>query len=261
MAGIQFGVAKEVAWRKFGELGAVTKQDLIDALRGVGAEPKVAERQADAVFTELIARGFVTEAKDSEGNTYYRLSKPGERERLKWEKKQNAPTAVPGELYEATVIIELTAPSLAGSLPKSTDDLGRLEWPRDAEGRVLLLPVWWKGMFRKVFERQGTIPRWVADWLMFDPVSIDVTTDIMRIPVPPAKSGQRGQGVNVHETLPIGTRITVRGLYPGLAVPSESLEALWKLAGMVGFSPGKSKLGYGTFRVVEVKLGAASRAA
>lgn len=251
---VSFAAAKEVAWRKFGELGAVTKRDVIDALVEAGASPKVAERQADAVFTEFIARGFVTEAKDSDGSTYYRLSKPGERERQKWERRQNAPTALPGELYEATVTIELTAPSLAGSLPKGTDDAGRMEWPRDAQGRVLLLPVWWKGMFRKVFERQGTVPRWVADWLMFEPVALDVQTDIMRIPVPPAKPGQGGQGVSIHETLPMGTKITVRGIYPGLAIPPESLAALWRLAGMVGFSPGKSKLGYGTFRVLDVQM-------
>ena len=237
-----------LVWKQIQDFGAATKDELIQRALEDGANPKNAEGQVVGVLRLLENKELITEDSDSKGSRFWKLSKKGEKEVRKAERKVSAPER--GDMYEVETVIRLTAISLAGSIPAENTDAGRLEWPRQGGG-VVLFPVWFKGMFRKVFERLELVPRYVADWLMFDPILLDVATEWIKIPVPPDPgSNSGGKGINVHEVLPAGTEITVRGVFPGRAIPREKVETLWRYAGRVGFSVGKSKLGFGTFEVV-----------
>lgn len=243
---------QKLVWKQLSENAAVTFEEVMDAALAAGGSPAKVEGQIKGALRKLEIDQLITEQTDSRNSRFYVLSKKGTKKIEKEQRKLDAPER--GDLYEAKVHIRLTLPSLAGSIPTDSSETGRMEWPRDTEGNIMLLPVWWKGLMRKVFERTNAIPRYVADWLMFDPVFVGAKTTWMKIPVPPAQPGQGGQGVNVHEVLPPGTEITLTGVYPGRAIPREQLENLWRLAGRVGFSVGKSKLGYGTFVVLECTI-------
>lgn len=200
----------------------------------------------------LEIKQLITEDTDSKGARFWKLSKKGKKATRTEERKLNAPER--GDMYEVETVIRLTLPSLAGSIPTDNTDVGRMEWPRQ-DGQVVIYPLWMKGMFRKVFERTNLIPRYVADWLMFDPMMLDVETAWMKIPVPPDPgSNQGGKGVNTFETLPAGTEMRIRSVFPGRTIPREKIDAVWRLAGKVGFSVGKSKLGFGTFEVVRCEV-------
>lgn len=245
-----------LVWASIQEFGAITVDELITKAVENGAKPDKVEGQVKGAIRQLEIKQLITEQTGSENQRFYILSKKGEKEVRKAEKKLNAPER--GEMYETETTIRLTAISLAGSIPQDNTDQGRLEWPRennDPNGRIVLFPVWIKGMFRKVFERIDIIPRYVADWLMFDPITLDAQTTWIKIPVPPDPgSNSGGKGVNTYEALPVGTEITIKGIFPGRTIPKEKSEALWRLAGRVGFSVGKSKLGFGTFEVVSHKV-------
>jgi len=161
-----------------------------------------------------------------------------------------APKSVPyGAYYVCDVVLELELPALAGGIG---EDEGKLVFPRDGKGRIVLLPAWWKGMLKRVMERLATlearIPKAVADHCDVLCPPLDVQPELVRLPVPD------GRGVSVHEALPAGTQISLRCWMPGTHVPPSLARLVWETAGRVGFSPAKSKLGWGQFRLVEFRV-------
>lgn len=243
-------IIESLFWNIMGDQGTATTNDLITEARNRGADPKKVEAQVFSILRDLNAKDLITDQADSSGERFWKLTKKGSKKVRDAEKSLDRPAH--GDTYEVETVIRLTLPSLAGSIPADSAEEGRLEWPRE-DGKIVLYPVWFKGMFRKVFERMGNVDRYVADWLMFDPVRLDagVETKLIKIPVPPDRPGSAGKGVNVFEALPTGTTITVRSVFPGKVVPRDKVESFWRYAGRVGFSVGKSKLGYGTFEVIE----------
>lgn len=241
-----------LVWKAIQEMGAVTKDELLAMALADGAKPQNVEGQVVGVLRLLENKELITEDSDSKGGRFWKLSKKGEKEVRRAERKSVAPEQ--GAQYEVETVIRLTCVSLAGSIPTENTDDGRLEWPKK-DGCVILLPLWWKGLFRKVFERLE-LPKKVADWLVVDPILLPVTTGWLQMPVPPAPgSNSGGRGISIFETLPVGTEITVRCLFPGRVIPRKKAEALWRYAGRIGFSVGKSKLGFGTFEVLRCTVG------
>ncbi|MDP2661943.1 MAG: hypothetical protein Q8R28_14550 [Dehalococcoidia bacterium] len=236
--------------------GSFTETELRDALEANGCPQKQTPRLLQGLIRTLEIEDMVTGSPNVSGERIYMPTKKMG-DQIKKMKRQGHTWAANERYYEAEARIRLLIPSLAGSLPEGdAAENGNLQFPR-VGGRVVLLPVWFKALFRRVFNRlplESGIGAFHADFLDFHPVFLDIQTGIMRIPVPPDRAGQPGKGVSVHETLPPGTEWTARFRWPATVVPKDRLRRFWEMAGYVGFSPGKSKLGYGTFEVLSVQV-------
>lgn len=247
---------KNVILEFISKQGAVTVDEIKAACTEAGAKPKEIDGRIDGTLRLLSMEGWITDNSGPNGGRYYIAAK-----KLKSKKAQEARSLERpkrGDPYEFTTTIRLRVMSLAGAIPVGDEaEQGSLVFHRDLQGRIMLLPKTWQGLFRKVFEaleQETKLPKYVADWLDFDPVTLDVIPIVVKEPVPPAKPGGQGQGVNTIEALPIGTEITVTGIFPGTAVTRKALRPLWDYAGRVGYSNAKSKLGYGKFDVLDCRV-------
>lgn len=147
---------------------------------------------------------------------------------------------------ELVVRLKFTTPCL-GNVRRSDYD----RMTRDAEGRVIFMPTWWRSAFGQAARAISRYYDYVNQILP----ALPIDGELVRIT---RRYGRGPDDTKVHEGYDVGSTVTARFAVPGKMHIRQFVELLEAVGEYVGISPYRGGKDYGFFKVLEVKKVGAS---
>lgn len=145
-------------------------------------------------------------------------------------------------MKDATIEVEFIRHVLAnGHGPKGEHDV----FERDSDGALIFHQAWWFSAFSKAIE--GAAVRGIKAGDIDMDLSVKADTQMWNRHYGPGKT-------RLHETIMPGTKVTFHASVADRVTESNLTEILIRMGKYIGISPYGHKLGFGRFRVIDVKV-------